>query len=101
VLGQEYGNYHAPEPRRALSAPTDLGFNVRAFQGREGRLAELAALDAAWRTLIMARRNAEDPWAHWADEPDADLAPAAWPRRTHDGQRMRDTETADVREEVL
>jgi hypothetical protein len=42
-----------------------------------------------------------DPWAHWADEPDADPAPAVWPDRTHDGQRMRDTDTADVDRRVL
>jgi hypothetical protein len=75
VLGQEYGNYHHRELRHTLSAPpTDLGFNARAFQVREGRLAELAALTDAWRTLIQARRNAEDPWAHWADEPDAEVS---------------------------
>jgi hypothetical protein len=31
----------------------------------------------------------------------ADPAPAVWPDRTHDGQRMRDTETADVDRRVL
>lgn len=30
-----------------------------------------------------------------------DTIPVVWPRRTHDGQRMRDTETADVAGEVL
>jgi hypothetical protein len=109
ILGQLDGNfYDAPEVIQAstihalkeFAAP--LGF--LADTDNEERLSEweeYAALTAAWRTLIQARRNAEDPWAHWADEPDADPAPAAWPDRTHDGQRMRDTETANVHGRVL
>jgi hypothetical protein len=42
----------------------------------------------------------------WGSIADAALdryaeAPAVWPDRTHDGQRMRDTETADVDRRVL
>jgi hypothetical protein len=49
---------------------------------------EYAALTDAWRTLIQARR-------------DANPAPAVRPGHTDDGQRMRDTETADVDRGVL
>jgi hypothetical protein len=49
----------------------------------------------------------EDDGQDWPDDvscgPDCTCiaAPAAWPDRTHDGQRMRATETADVAGEVL
>jgi hypothetical protein len=98
VLGQEDGNYWDTAPDLGDDAAV-LGFNTRPWCRDPGQ--ELAGLEGAWRTLIQARRNAEDPWAHWADEPDADPAPAVWPDRTHDGQRMRDTETADVDRRVL
>jgi hypothetical protein len=109
VLGQEYGDYF-DAPNEAVGdigdASIERGYDVLDEWSIPGRTEhtvseELADLNAAWRTLIQARRNAEDPWAHWADEPDPDPDPAAWPDRTHDGQRMRDTDTADVDGEVL
>jgi hypothetical protein len=109
VLGQDFGGFGkgvsavGGDLARWMKTCANLGF----YSSRDAAGTyvpteierEYAALTAAWRTLITARRNAEDPWAHWADEPDA--APAVWPDRTHDGQRMRDTETADVNRGVL
>jgi hypothetical protein len=85
VLGQEDGNYWDTAPDLGGDAAV-LGFNTRPWCRDPDQ--ELAGLEAAWRTLIQARR-------------DADSAPAVRPRRTHDGQRMRDTDTADVAGEVL
>jgi hypothetical protein len=107
ILGQEHGDYfRAPlcgdiddDQRDRVAAEMGM-FSMAEVEGHPNG-GEYSALTAAWRTLIQARRNAEDPWAHWADEPDADPAPAAWPDRTHDGQRMRDTETANVHGRVL
>jgi hypothetical protein len=99
VLGQEYGHYfEAPDEVAgddAGDASIERGYDVLAQWATPGRTEhavseEVAALTAAWRTLIQARRDA-----------DPDPAPAVWPDRTHDGQRMRDTETADVTGEVL
>jgi hypothetical protein len=100
VLGQLFGDY-AEAPVGARFTDTDAYVAIDQGFNNAGGEDEDATLTAAWRTLITARRNAEDPWAHWADEPDADPAPAAWPDRTHDGQRMRDTETANVDRRVL
>jgi hypothetical protein len=93
ILGQEHGDFTdgldvvTPDDDGWAKRCADLGLfsaaDIRALGPGElddsvhrGELVdgEYRRLTAAWRTLIQARRNAEDPWAHWADEPEAEVS---------------------------